>query len=284
MNRKITFRDKENKIVRLEISIKDGRFSISGETRGSLGQVMDLIVPASRSQEELLKIWENWHLNDLHPGTEKQEEALEKYKRKIKKRLSYEEECEYLKSIGLYEDNGYKYGTGWIKRELPENFEEDLNDLLDEIEIRESCQEPLIDLYNDENELYNTIKEIIQKKDLSFDESDIPIIMMFAEEYKLSANDLESIYVDGNYWDVLGDQYLAGTDDEMEEEYEKALDDRINEFVLSKIPDKYHMYIDMEHLRNDLKSQTSRAELLNLYDCGEIEYEYNGIWYYAYRR
>lgn len=67
----------------------------------------------------IYNMWKKHHLNDMHPGTEAQEEALEKagYTSWANK---YYECCEYLKSINLYEDNGYKFGTGWLKREIPQ--------------------------------------------------------------------------------------------------------------------------------------------------------------------
>lgn len=67
----------------------------------------------------IYQMWKKYHLNDMHPGTEAQEEALEKagYTGWAN---NYYECCDYLKSIGLYEDNGYKFGTGWLKREIPQ--------------------------------------------------------------------------------------------------------------------------------------------------------------------
>lgn len=71
---------------------------------------------------EIRHIWRNWHLNDLTPGTERQMAALRDAKLDV--RLgNYEQLCDYLKSIGLYEDEldgkPYIYGSGWVTRELP---------------------------------------------------------------------------------------------------------------------------------------------------------------------
>ena len=86
------------------------------------GQCLDEIYPFKKNNPTFKAIYEMWkkhHLNDMHAGTEKQEEALEKagYTGWAN---DYEECCKYLKSIGLYEDNGYKFGTGWLKREISE--------------------------------------------------------------------------------------------------------------------------------------------------------------------
>jgi len=127
MKRQIEFKDKNSKLVKIEIKIKEGRLSICGETCGSAGQCQDSIIPKNSAQEKLLEIWNTWHLNDLHAGTERQEKALKKIKG------DYSEQVKYLKSINLYDDNGYKYGTGWLKRELPEGIEDKINDLCDKI-------------------------------------------------------------------------------------------------------------------------------------------------------
>lgn len=44
-------------------------------------------------------------------------EALEEWKRTHS--YTYEKACEYLDSVGLLIDNGYKYGTDWLKEEVP---------------------------------------------------------------------------------------------------------------------------------------------------------------------
>lgn len=69
----------------------------------------DDMKPADEHQKKLLELQEKWDLNDMHRGTEKQEEALKskkflKYfgmKRKNKKSHS-DCACFYLKKIGLY--------------------------------------------------------------------------------------------------------------------------------------------------------------------------------------
>ena len=66
----------------------------------------------------LLDIWRRYHLNNMHPGTLKQERAIESWeKREVG--YSYTAASDYLKSIGLYKDRGYKYGTGWLICPIP---------------------------------------------------------------------------------------------------------------------------------------------------------------------
>lgn len=67
----------------------------------------------------LYRLWKAYHLNDMHCGTKAQERALIDH---FGKRPRYEIACEYLKNIGLYEDeneNGYVYGSKYLYWEIP---------------------------------------------------------------------------------------------------------------------------------------------------------------------
>jgi len=65
---------------------------------------------------DLLDIWEQWHLNDLTPGTQRQMLAL----RQAGIKGDYEKELEYLRSVGLEYDRGYHFGYSWLVRPIPE--------------------------------------------------------------------------------------------------------------------------------------------------------------------
>lgn len=80
---------------------------------------------------EIYDLWKRYHLNTMHAGTKAQEAALRQYH--IDNGLpedifDYVTDCEYLKSINLYEDvynnKPYIYGSGWITERIPED---DLN-------------------------------------------------------------------------------------------------------------------------------------------------------------
>jgi len=76
---------------------------------------------------EILEIWKEHHLNDLQAGTKKQTELLKKI---TTKKLGYEEELKILKENGLEIDRGYKYGTAWLVKKVPENVLKRLEKLL----------------------------------------------------------------------------------------------------------------------------------------------------------
>ena len=83
--------------------------------------------------DEFLTIWDTWHLNDMKAGTLEQTSAVKEYTKK--NRYNYDNVCEYLRSIYLYEvadpqdeSKTYKYGHGCFI-EIPENILQWLNQL-----------------------------------------------------------------------------------------------------------------------------------------------------------
>ena len=82
---------------------------------------------------KLHRLWKKWHLNGMHPGTVVQEQCLESWHKDTGKSYhSYDEDCKYLESQNLLIDNGYKYGTSWLYREIDEA---DMNEIKSLLEI-----------------------------------------------------------------------------------------------------------------------------------------------------
>ena len=112
--------------VKVELSDK-GVFTASATVWNSkktdcvcAGQCLDEIAKHIKSDKfkKIYRLWKQYHLNDMHAGTEKQETAL------IEAGLTsfasdYRKCCNYLESIDLLVDDGYKFGTGWLKRDIP---------------------------------------------------------------------------------------------------------------------------------------------------------------------
>lgn len=125
--------------VELEINLKETEkgyvFSMSGGIWNHIhtdyiccGQMCDEIGKMfhhNKMVQRLVNIWEQYHLNDLNAGTINQEKALESFESK-----DYTKQCEYLKSIGLYEDNGYKYGTAWLFRQIPDEVIDEIKTII----------------------------------------------------------------------------------------------------------------------------------------------------------
>lgn len=95
------------------------------------GQILDYLYEKFSNDDEFVKIykwWKDWHLNTLNAGTDKQMEYIKKHEKEIRKSMDCGDKCYYtaccekLKEGGLYEDKGYKYGTEWLYRELPQEI------------------------------------------------------------------------------------------------------------------------------------------------------------------
>lgn len=78
----------------------------------------EYIMPVGKRElfNRICEIWRQYHLNDLQSGTRKQTEHLTT---ELHRADHYTEACEYLKSIDLFEDRGYKYGHSWLCKEIP---------------------------------------------------------------------------------------------------------------------------------------------------------------------
>lgn len=140
--------DYENKgldsnLVEIEYSLKDGRFSASGNIWMSSkrdilsgGQNLDEIAelfPSNELVQRIVSVWRKWHLNDMHAGSPKQEAFLESLNLPNNGN-HYETAKAKLKDAGLdpddsYIHNGkpYSYGSAWLYVELP-------SDIISEIE------------------------------------------------------------------------------------------------------------------------------------------------------
>ena len=95
------------------------------------GQCLDDLVPFFQDNLVymiIFSMWKKYHLNDMRPGTPAQEKALEEAGL-IEFATNYTECCEYLKKIGLYNDNGINFGETWVYWPIPENDLETIKSL-----------------------------------------------------------------------------------------------------------------------------------------------------------
>jgi translation initiation factor 2B subunit (eIF-2B alpha/beta/delta family) len=349
IKRKITFKDKENNKATIEIELKDGKFSASGEYAGSCGQCLDSIKPRTEAQKKLIQLWEDWHLNDCNAGTEKQTELLKKMPKEAKKEF-YTSECDFLDSYdnnlkpipshelktinnnrerltkeikevekeiktieeetkkqtqnfnnrfivrelkikeyfdniqkmkngikfkiikprlqkidelkGMLEDEQfktmlydvhpktekpYKYGSEWLKRELPQNFEEELNKVLDTITEEERQRKTTA-------EAKNTLKwdDITDEK--------IKVLGQYLEMTPQEAED-EIINSYGIVYEAEGLYYYVGDEDEIQTEAEEYL--------------KSDTYIYEEWVKQELKNGNG-STIKNLDDWASWVIEVDG--------
>jgi len=118
-----------------------GRFEIGGQCLDTIKQEYIFMKDSDKVIfDEIFYLWSNYHLNGMNAGTRRQSDAIangydEWYSNKTgeaRRGMDYVLQCEFLKSLDLYEDkeylveneNGemvpYVYGTKWLYREIPE--------------------------------------------------------------------------------------------------------------------------------------------------------------------
>jgi len=89
----------------------------------NIDEIADII--GTHRIQRIQEIWNEYHLNDLKAGTKTQMEALKNFKKSDNYEF-YTDEANYLKSLGLFEDRGYKYGHGWLYMPVPEEIIKEL--------------------------------------------------------------------------------------------------------------------------------------------------------------
>lgn len=287
-----TFVDAEGQRVTVVAEIENGKFSMVGDMGGSSGQIAGSIAPNTDAQRTLLGFWRDWHLNDMHAGTPEQEQFLTNYRATLTADavFGYDEKVSALKAAGLYEvphpdkpGEVYQYGHAFLKVELPEDFETELDECLDELKeemegqkvadmVKQVGEQAILDLLADDNGDYR----------LEDSEADLTLALALMLDLRVS----ELIDVDVSNaprCEVQGTSYLAGTDSEMDHEWDQALDSYLDDCgVLDSVPENLRQYFDRDKWKEDAKTD-GRGHALNSYDGDELEQEVNGTTYYAYR-
>lgn len=73
-------------------------------------------------------LWKRNHLNSMHAGDREQEALLKEAF--AGKRYDYDEACRLLKEAGIYEHNGYRYGSGWVYEPISDGDMKEIQALL----------------------------------------------------------------------------------------------------------------------------------------------------------
>lgn len=138
--------------VKIAIGLTDGNLSISGACKDRAGQIHDYLSDLVTDNQidfapqwdatrlmKLCGIWKRWHLNDMRAGDFVQMEAIRAGKREIDAIIAtqkmpdwYAATSQHLKSLGLYEHDGYKFGHGWKREELPQDVVDFISAILAE--------------------------------------------------------------------------------------------------------------------------------------------------------
>lgn len=149
----VSFTDASNNLVFIEISVENGRLSMSGNCNGSGGQIVDSIKPANQAQKDLIAIWREWHLNDMHAGTEEQEAALQteefkKFETTYTARITEAKKIQTIANMSL--DEYVTHINAWKKekgvRSYPIACKEDLDHIKKLFKLKHACGKHFRDL------------------------------------------------------------------------------------------------------------------------------------------
>jgi hypothetical protein len=247
MKRTIYFLDANKNKCQVTFDTERNHYSFTGECNGSSGQCLDEIKPNTPAQQELIDNWKNIHLKDLPTNAE---------------------EC----SIRVSE----------------------ISNLLDAIvkEEQERVGENTCAKLSDDDILNYLISlgdnspawcYITKENEVDIDD-DVKTAIALAKSCNIALCDLGDIENErDNYWNVQGQSYLAGNDNKMDNEWDDALDNYLDECVLPDLPDTAQRYFDKDSWKNDAKND-GRGHSLNRYDGGEDEEEVLGETIYIYRQ
>lgn len=123
---------KEEKVISISVGIWNHMhtdYMMCGQCLDDLLQLM----PDNEVLKIIYPIWKEYHSNNLHAGTKGQEEALQAYFTEISQDYDFGKAVEYLQLIGLYEDRGYKYGSSWLIKPVPDEVVQQLIQVCDPV-------------------------------------------------------------------------------------------------------------------------------------------------------
>ena len=114
-----------------------GTIDVKGKYRWeyySGGQNLDEIAelyPDNTLIQEIVGLWNQYHLNDLKAGSRPQTEFIKQYEKDNPSwRYDYSAACDLLRDAGLYIDRGYKYGHAWLLEILPEEVKNRIREII----------------------------------------------------------------------------------------------------------------------------------------------------------
>lgn len=125
MKKVFEFRRNDSKTGRrlhVSVELKDGCFSACccgpaiywGQCLDRAQKELNINNPV---MTEIVRLWKLYHLNDMKAGDKEQEKAVKEYTKNNP--YDYDDVCKYLETKGLLVHNGYRYGTAWLKEEIP---------------------------------------------------------------------------------------------------------------------------------------------------------------------
>lgn len=193
----------------------------------------------------------------------------------------------------------YNYGSEWLRKDLPSDFEVTLDNLIEQIETLEEHRKGAdLSTMSDSDLL-----ELVEAQ-TTYENEEANLFCAIVRKFDLSVNDFDDVDIDGNNITVQGTDYLAGTDDEMDEKAKEYILETVWAFNASflasqtgidiavfeaiqgngKCEDNNKAILSMiddedEFVQAAIKAD-GRGHFLNSYDGKEDEQEFNGETYY----
>ena len=123
------------------------------------------------------------------------------------------------------------------------------------------------------------VDDIEELTDSFIEEIDIDkdVLTAIIDLFSVTRNELMKLDVRDNELEIDGEEYMYGTDDEMDVVWDERVENIFDECVLPLVPVNLHCYIDYEKWKSDAEFD-GRAHTLATYDGNEQES--NGIYFY----
>lgn len=277
VNAKIEIRTVDNNETRdwdtLEKVGSHIEISITGKVGSHSGQVYGAFTP-TEAQQRFVDFWREYHLNANEPGTKAQFECL----RANTNNHDYDNCVEVLKANNLYEDRGYRYGTGWLYRPVPvEELDEILAGIEKENQERiENAPEPIYDVEEDDDQtLIDAIEEHLDCGSIEAER-----VLAFLRREKLNFDEIAFLRINDTELWYRDELYFVGDSTDLNDAARNYLDvEQWKEAVSSGVTlSGYSDWVE------DVLSENEPASLLAFYDGKYDMEEVNGNAYTIFRQ
>lgn len=199
--------------------------------------------PANEPQQKLLDIWNKYHLENDYPSN--LDSTIEILKEEILK-LETKSRQTFLK---------YSSEAGGL------------------VTVNSNGEKVDIDF------------DVVEKIESEFPSDDTDKIIAIMLMFNLPLENISDLITHerDNYWIIEGEDYLFGTDSEMDDEWDQDLDNYLDECVLSELPETVRIYFDKDAWKSNARMD-GRGHSLNRWGGGDLEQKWNDEWYYAYQQ
>ena len=261
---------------------EDGYFSLTGHTSGVSGAIGDRLAEIDPRFEFI----NTMHLSDCKTGAPMH--AWENARYHIKKDNDIELQrhlrhlAEEYKTAynAIYEaENLVKDISGYDARVVSPAIER-----LEAVkaEIKELWREDAKEVYNIINSIPSDLTEI--DEDINLDSYEEPErVRALAQHLGCHFSLVEETTYNDNCFEAEGKEWLVVTDSEADQLWDDAMDNYLDECVLSELPSNVQNYFDTESWKEDAKMD-GRGHSLNHWDGCEYYEEVDGETYYIYQQ